>query len=86
MKHKAVIINRVIAHELCHEAEYILFWTPQLVALAKEFATYKNEETAKQGYAEFKKLLDKTDHGPQWQKYADMVNSVYGTNYVTKIR
>ena len=78
------IINRCLAHELCHEAEYRLFWYPQLAVLAKEFATSKNEEVAKQGYEEFNNLMDKTSHGPQWQKYADMVNAIYGPNYVTK--
>jgi hypothetical protein len=78
------LINRLIAHELCHEAEYILFWQPKLEDNAKEFAETHDEERAKQRLTDFYTEMDTADHGPQWQKYADMVNSVYGPNYVTK--
>ena len=77
------VINRSIAHELCHEAEYRLFWLPKLAKLASQFAQTKDTkdfdvELAKNTLKDFYQEMDNTDHGPQWQKYVDMVNVVYG--------
>ena len=68
-------IKRVLAHELCHDAEYLLYWLP----LIEKRRSEGNPIDSKKFFSE---ILE--DHGPQWQKGANQINTVYGQNYVTK--
>jgi len=77
-----MILFRILAHELCHMAEYLLYWIPTLekqlkivhgkVGYEKEkFRDWCNNE------------IQKASHGPQWQHFADLLNSEV-PNFVTK--
>ena len=68
-------IKRVLAHELCHEAEYFLYWLPTLEEYQLQHKDAPDEILLKELWTD--------QHSFAWHKYADKVNSVYGTNYVT---
>jgi hypothetical protein len=78
------LVNRLIAHELCHEAVYFLYWVP---IFAQEYSekgdgTKESFEKLAKGWIKYIKETD--GHGKEWQKYADMVNGLIGPKYVTK--
>jgi predicted SprT family Zn-dependent metalloprotease len=78
------LINRVIAHELCHEAEFFMYW---LVKFTNEFDSDEDNSPArlKRLYKKWCDELKEADkHGEEFQKFADKVNSLIGPNYVTK--
>ena len=85
--------ERVLAHELCHEAEYLLDYQKELAdEKVKALKLVKNVETdgpiALAYYREFLANLvirmKMLQHGKTWQKYANKINAIYGKNFVTK--
>ena len=90
--------ERTIAHELCHEAEYLLYWESLISTKRKKMLDLLGrmetipEDIAKKIVDDFRKFVTKVNtniskntenHGKRWQGYANKVNAVYGKDYVT---
>lgn len=71
-------VRRLLAHELCHDAEFLTHWYEKF---------YKSLELSRFNgrYEDYQKNLPIVDHGPVWQQLANKVNSVYGKDFVTKV-
>lgn len=79
-------IKRVIAHELCHEAEYLLCWLPEFmenISAAKEAANEAALIKVRKFLKNFMAALEADSHGEIWQSYANILNAKYGKDFVT---
>lgn len=72
-------LKRVIAHELCHMAEYLIFWDRFIKDKWNE-----NKLPLNEFLSSMFDIINDNAHGEIWQEYADKVNEVYGKDFVTK--
>jgi hypothetical protein len=79
-------LKRAIAHELCHDASYLLYWLPKFWEGVNKAKASPEEEVMinfKNFIAIFQEEMYNEYHGKIWQEYANKVNSVFGPTFVT---
>ena len=87
MFNNAKTVQRVLAHELCHEADYLLHWLPMINEGVRKASTpLDNTSVArvKIFLKSFTTQLHKEGHGKSWNAFKDKLNAIYGKDYVTK--
>lgn len=79
LKKDITILKRILAHELCHMAEYLIFWDWYIKDKWDE-----NKLPLQEFLNSMYDTINENAHGEIWQEYADIINKVYGKDYVTK--